>query len=167
MTASMSFIDGPACDYCGSTTEERVQGMADPLHFYECVDANACTKRCIAAKHRKWREDQGPQVCQCGETMRLANDGWHCDQPDCAAPSALIIVEGPTEAIESLPEFIPTESNMSTKKCDTCRRLQEKLDLNAEECTKEIEKLRRFETYVCQVIAMGNQADLTVEALPK
>lgn len=32
---------------------------------------------------------------------------------------------------------------------------------------KEIERLRRFETYVCQVIAMGSQAELTVETLPK
>ena len=84
---------------------------------------------------------------------------------DCCDPLEQCPIHA--EAIESLPEFIPTESNMSTKKCDTCRRLQEKLDLNAEECTKEIEKLRRFETYVCQVIAMGNQADLTVEELPK
>lgn len=30
----------------------------------------------------------------------------------------------------------------------------------------EVERLRRFERYVCEVIAMGNQADLTVEALP-
>lgn len=31
----------------------------------------------------------------------------------------------------------------------------------------ENERLKRFETYVCQVIAMGNQADLTVESLPR
>lgn len=31
----------------------------------------------------------------------------------------------------------------------------------------ENERLRRFETYVCQVIAMGGQADLTVESLPR
>jgi hypothetical protein len=24
------------------------------------------------------------QICHCGETMRLADDGWHCDQPDCS-----------------------------------------------------------------------------------
>jgi hypothetical protein len=40
------------------------------------------------------------------------------------------------------------------------------LDLS-EKQRVEIRRLMRFETYVCQVIAMGNQADLTVEELPK
>lgn len=30
-----------------------------------------------------------------------------------------------------------------------------------------VQRLQKFETYVCQAIAMGNQADLTVEELPK
>jgi hypothetical protein len=36
-----------------------------------------------------------------------------------------------------------------------------------ERLQKENARLTRFETYVCQVIAMGNQADLTVEGLSR
>lgn len=52
---------------------------------------------------------------------------------------------------------------------ECCQR--HRLGLGGELChelvIEEVDRLRRFETYVCQVIAMGQQADLTVEALPK
>lgn len=41
------------------------------------------------------------------------------------------------------------------------------LAAHARELATDNERLRRFETYVCQVIAMGGQANLTVESLPR
>jgi hypothetical protein len=78
-----------------------------------------------------------------------------------------------TEERDRLQREVKAMSEMYTQVTaplqECCQKY--KLGLGGEMChelvIEEIERLRQFETYVCQVIAMGDQAHLTVEDLPK
>lgn len=70
-------------------------------------------------------------------------------------------------AISSLFSALTSEKERLRKRDSESERIIKGMNTEAGRLEDENGRLHRFATYVCQVLAMGNQADLRVEDLPK